>query len=298
VPDVPPFGPPGLDPLLVPPGPGAAVPGLVVHGLRKTYGAPPVRALRGVDLTVRAGEFVALMGPSGSGKSTLLHLIAGLDRADEGTVALAGVRTEELSGAKLARLRRRHVGLVFQFFHLIEHLSALENVALAALIAGLRPAAATARARDLLDTLGLLDRAAERPAALSGGQRQRVAIARALANRPTLLLADEPTGALDSAGAAEVLDLFARLHRTGQTILMVTHSREVAAGAQRIVLMRDGRVVDDGTGPREPVPEHRAAVTVPVRTGRSAPWSGADPGPPPWSGPPRSGPERPRGRVS
>ena len=167
-----------------------------------------MRALRGADLTVRAGEFVALMGPSGSGKSTLLHLVAGLDRADEGTVALAGVRTEELSSTRLARLRRRHVGLVFQFFHLIEHLSALENVALAALIAGARPAEATARARDLLDTLGLLDRAAERPGALSGGQRQRVAIARALANRPTLLLADEPTGALDSAGAAEVLDLF------------------------------------------------------------------------------------------
>jgi len=244
-----------------------AVPDLVVHGLRKTYGAPPVRALRGVDLTVRAGEFVALMGPSGSGKSTLLHLIAGLDRADEGTVALAGVRTEELGSARLARLRRRHVGLVFQFFHLIEHLSALENVALAALIAGARPAAATARARDLLDTLGLLDRAAERPAALSGGQRQRVAIARALANRPTLLLADEPTGALDSAGAAEVLELFSRLHRAGQTILMVTHSREVAGGAQRIVRMRDGRVVDDGTGPADDAdPVDAGSVTLPVRT--------------------------------
>jgi putative ABC transport system ATP-binding protein len=246
------------------PAPGSGVPDLVVHGLRKTYGAPPVRALRGVDLTVRAGEFVALMGPSGSGKSTLLHLVAGLDRADEGTVALAGVRTEELGSTRLARLRRRHVGLVFQFFHLIEHLSALENVALAALIAGCRPAEANARARDLLDTLGLLDRAAERPAALSGGQRQRVAIARALANRPTLLLADEPTGALDSAGAAEVLELFGRLHRTGQTILMVTHSREVAAGAQRVVRMRDGRVVDDGTGgPSDPDP---VDTTVPVRT--------------------------------
>ena len=227
----------------------AVAPDLVVRGLRKTYGVPPVRALRGVDVTVRAGEFVALMGPSGSGKSTLLHLIAGLDRADEGTVALAGTRTEELGGARLARLRRRHVGLVFQFFHLIEHLSALENVALAALIAGARPTAAAARARELLDTLGLLDRAAERPGALSGGERQRVAIARALANRPTLLLADEPTGALDSAGAAEVLELFSRLHGTGQTILMVTHSREVAAGAQRVMRMRDGQIVDDGTGP-------------------------------------------------
>ena len=266
MPDVSPPGAPGSGG--VGPGgapPARAVPDLVVHGLRKTYGVPPVRALRGVDLTIRAGEFVALMGPSGSGKSTLLHLIAGLDRADEGTVALAGVRTEELSAARLARLRRRHVGLVFQFFHLIEHLSALENVALAALIAGTKPTAAATRARDLLDMLGLLDRAAERPGALSGGERQRIAIARALANRPTLLLADEPTGALDSAGAADVLDLFARLHRTGQTILMVTHSREVADGAQRIVRMRDGCVVDDGAGPPSRAPGGgRGGVTVPV----------------------------------
>jgi putative ABC transport system ATP-binding protein len=255
-------GPSGGGPAGAPP--PRRVPDLVVHGLRKTYGVPPVRALRGVDLTVRAGEFVALMGPSGSGKSTLLHLIAGLDRADEGTVALAGVRTEELGSARLARLRRRHVGLVFQFFHLIDHLSALENVALAALIAGARPAAAATRARDLLDMLGLLHRAAERPGALSGGERQRVAIARALANRPTLLLADEPTGALDSAGAADVLDLFARLHRTGQSILMVTHSREVADGAQRIVRMRDGVVVDEGAGPPRPAVPHRGDLTVPV----------------------------------
>ncbi|GAY08631.1 ABC transporter, ATP-binding protein [Pseudonocardia sp. N23] len=227
----------------------AAPPELVVRGLRKTYEAEtaPVRALRGVDLTVGHGEFVALMGPSGSGKSTLLHLLAGLDRADEGSVTLAGVRTEELSGSRLARLRRRHVGLVFQFFHLIDHMSALENVALAALVAGARPAEATERARDLLDTLGLLEKQGERPAALSGGQRQRVAIARALANRPTLLLADEPTGALDSDGAAEVLDLFTRLHHDGQTILMVTHSADVAGGAQRIVRMRDGMLLGGGT---------------------------------------------------
>jgi putative ABC transport system ATP-binding protein len=215
---------------------------LVVRGLRKTFRSPPARALRGVDLTVHSGEFVALMGPSGCGKSTLLHLVAGLDEADEGSVSIAGVRTEELGAAKLARLRRRHVGLVFQFFHLIEHMSALENVALAALVGGARPAQATARARDLLDGLGLLDSADELPGALSGGQRQRVAIARALANRPTLLLADEPTGSLDSDGEAEVLDLFARLHRDGATILMVTHSREVAGSAQRIVRMRDGRI--------------------------------------------------------
>lgn len=237
--------------------PGGTTPGpaLVVRGLRKTYeaGTAPVRALRGVDLSVRAGEFVALMGPSGCGKSTLLHLLAGLDRPDEGTIALDGTRIEELGAQRLARLRRRSVGLVFQFFHLIEHMSALENVSLAALVAGAKPAEATARARDLLDQLGLLDKARELPAALSGGQRQRVAIARALANRPTLLLADEPTGALDSDGAAEVLDLFQRLHAQGQTILMVTHSREVAEGAQRLVRMRDGRILADGepSGPVE-----------------------------------------------
>jgi putative ABC transport system ATP-binding protein len=245
-----------------PPGPTAAA-ALVVRGLRKTYDAEtaPVRALRGVDLVVGQGEFVALMGPSGSGKSTLLHLLAGLERADEGAVELAGIRTDGLSGGKLARLRRRHVGLVFQFFHLIEHMSALENVALAALVAGARPDDATERARDLLDSLGLLDKSGELPGALSGGQRQRVAIARALANRPTLLLADEPTGALDSEGAAEVLDLFGRMHRAGQTILMVTHSPEVGAGAQRLVLMRDGRIQ-----PSDAPPPGRGARPVAVPT--------------------------------
>jgi putative ABC transport system ATP-binding protein len=244
---------------------------LVVRGLRKTYDAQtaPVRALRGVDLVVERGEFVALMGPSGCGKSTLLHLLAGLETPDEGSVELAGVRVDGLGHSRLARLRRRHVGLVFQFFHLIEHMSALENVALAALVAGTRPADATARARDLLDKLGLLDKAAELPGALSGGQRQRVAIARALANRPTLLLADEPTGALDSEGAAEVLDLFGHMHRSGQTILMVTHSPEVAAGAQRLVTMRDGRIrgarPENADGP-PPSPDAAPPGVVPTRT--------------------------------
>jgi putative ABC transport system ATP-binding protein len=231
---------------------------LAVRGLRKTYGAgapAEVRALRGADLVLCRGEFAALMGPSGSGKSTLLHLVAGLDRADEGSIELAGTRTDDLGAGALARLRRRHVGLVFQFFHLIEHMSALENVALAALVAGVKPAQAGERARDLLDTLGLLDRAAELPGALSGGQRQRVAIARALANRPTVLLADEPTGALDSEGQGEVLDLFGRLHAAGQTILLVTHSPEVADVAQRVVRMRDGRVVDSGGPDGAPVAE-------------------------------------------
>jgi putative ABC transport system ATP-binding protein len=220
------------------------VPGpvLQVRGLRRTYDAEtaPVRALRGVDLTIEPGEFVALMGPSGCGKSTLLHIVAGLNRADEGSVRLAGEELTGLSEDRLARVRRRHVGLVFQFFELLEGMTVQENVVLAALVAGESRRTADSRARDLLDMLGLLDKARSAPASLSGGQRQRLAIARALANRPTLLLADEPTGALDSDGAGEVLDLFRLLHAEGQSILMVTHSRDVAAGASRIVQMRDG----------------------------------------------------------
>jgi putative ABC transport system ATP-binding protein len=219
-------------------------PALVVRGLRKTYDVEtaPVRALRGLDLTVDAGEFVALMGPSGSGKSTLLHAVAGLERPDEGSIRVAGEEITGLGEDRLARIRRRHVGLVFQFFELLEGMTVLENVALAALVAGESRRTADSRAHDLLDLLGLLDKARAAPASLSGGQRQRLAIARALANRPTLLLADEPTGALDSDGAREVLDLFRRLHDDGQSILMVTHSPEVAAGAQRVVRMRDGVV--------------------------------------------------------
>jgi putative ABC transport system ATP-binding protein len=211
-------------------------------GVRRTYEAEtaPVRALRGVDLTVGRGEFVALMGPSGCGKSTLLHLAAGLDRPDEGSVELAGEELTTLSESRLSKLRRRHVGLVFQFFHLLDGMSVAENVSLAALVAGASRRDADSRAHELLDLLGLLDKAAGSPATLSGGQRQRLAIARALANSPTLLLADEPTGALDSDGADEVLELFQRLHGRGQSILMVTHNPDVAAGASRVVHLRDG----------------------------------------------------------
>jgi putative ABC transport system ATP-binding protein len=213
-----------------------------MQGVRRTYEAEtaPVRALRGVDLTVGRGEFVALMGPSGCGKSTLLHLAAGLDRPDEGSIALAGEEITALSESRLSKLRRRHVGLVFQFFHLLDGMSVAENVSLAALVAGASRRDADARAAELLDLLGLLDKASGSPATLSGGQRQRLAIARALANSPTLLLADEPTGALDSDGADEVLELFRRLHGRGQSILMVTHNPDVAAGASRVVHLRDG----------------------------------------------------------
>ena len=220
--------------------------------LRKTFESEgmPVRALRSVNLSVEAGEFVAIMGPSGCGKSTLLNLVAGLDIPSDGELELAGVTLRGKSERELARLRRAHIGIVFQFFNLLEDMSALDNVALAAAIAGAPPKQAERRARDVLDLLGLADKGREAPGLLSGGQRQRLAIARALANEPTLLLADEPTGALDSDGGLEVLELFRRLHAEGQTILLVTHDQRVADAASRIVLIRDGRLpyVDDNLG--------------------------------------------------
>jgi putative ABC transport system ATP-binding protein len=209
----------------------------------------PVRALRGADLTIRRGEFVAVMGPSGCGKSTMLNLIAGLDVPDEGEVVIAG---ESLAGKDenaLAVMRREHIGIVFQFFNLLEGMTALENVVMPAVIAGRKRKVAESRARDLLDLLGIGDKAKQAPGVLSGGQRQRLAIARALANEPTIVLADEPTGALDSEGGEEVLELFRRLHQGGQTILMVTHDQPVADAAERIVHMKDGRVEHDGSGP-------------------------------------------------
>ena len=219
---------------------------LKARGVRRTFEAElaPVRALRGVDLDVAKGEFVALMGPSGCGKSTLLNIFAGLDQADEGEVVVDGLRVDGQDENWLAKFRRHHVGIVFQFFNLLEGVSALDNIALPAMLGGLRRKAAETRARDLLDLLGLGDRTDEVPAVLSGGQRQRLAIARALVNEPAVLLADEPTGALDSEGGQEILELFRRLHGDGQTILMVTHSPDVAAGASRVVRMRDGRVLD------------------------------------------------------
>jgi putative ABC transport system ATP-binding protein len=225
-------------------------PVLRVRGLRRTFEAElaPVRALRGVDVDVDPAEFVAVMGPSGCGKSTLLNLVAGLDLADDGEITLDGEVITGRSEDWLARMRRQHIGIVFQFFNLLEGMTALENVILPAMVAGRRRKAAETRARDLLDLLGVGVKAEELPAVLSGGERQRLAIARALANEPTLLLADEPTGALDSDGGGEVLELFRRLHDDGQTILMVTHSDEVATGADRVVRMRDGRIDGDTPG--------------------------------------------------
>ena len=241
---------------------------LTMRGVRKTFEAEnaPVRALRGVDLTVAAGEFAALMGPSGCGKSTLLNLVAGLELADEGTITVAD---EEVTGRgedDLARLRRKHIGIIFQFFNLLEGMTVLENVALPAVIAGRKRKMAETRARDLLDLLDLLgigDKAAAVPGVLSGGQRQRLAIARALANEPTLLLADEPTGALDSDGGQEVIELLSRLHTGGQTIVMVTHDAQVAAAAQRIVRMLDGRILAlDAQDEPESQPQRDVSVII------------------------------------
>jgi len=200
-----------------------------------------------VDLRIAPGEFVALTGPSGCGKSTFLHVAAGLERVDAGRVEISGVDLADLDERGRALLRRREIGIVFQFFNLIDGMSALDNVALAGLVAGESRRDAVQRAHDLLDLLGLLDKAEAEPGQLSGGQRQRLAIARALVNRPRLLLADEPTGALDTDGGLEVLELLRRLHHEGQTILMVTHDQDLAARATRVVRMRDGLVVEESS---------------------------------------------------
>jgi ABC-type lipoprotein export system ATPase subunit len=220
---------------------------LRARGLRKEYGKGEglVRAVDGVDLDVGGGETVAVMGPSGCGKSTLLHLLGGLDRPSGGEVSLNGCRIDDIGQKALARMRRTAVGFVFQAFHLMEELTAVENVELSALLAGRSPRAARRRAEELLEQVGLADRARFLPSALSGGQRQRVAIARALSNEPLLVLADEPTGNLDSAATLDVLKLFESLHESGQTLVVVTHDARIAATADRMISMRDGAFVDE-----------------------------------------------------
>jgi ABC-type lipoprotein export system ATPase subunit len=217
------------------------------RGLRKEYGkdAGLVRAVDHVDLDVAAGETLAVMGPSGCGKSTLLHLLGGLDRPSGGELWLAGQRIDQMSEKGLAALRRDAVGFVFQAFHLMDELTAVENIELPALLAGRSPRAARRRASELLDQVGLADRARHLPPELSGGQRQRVAIARALANKPLVVLADEPTGNLDSEATVEVLRLFESLHDAGQTLVIVTHDSRIAATADRLISMRDGAFVDE-----------------------------------------------------
>jgi putative ABC transport system ATP-binding protein len=221
------------------------VPDLItLTDVEKVYESAGPPALDGVSLSVAAGEAVAVMGPSGSGKSTLLNVIAGLDRPTRGTVEVAGVRLDRLSETGLARFRRTHIGIIFQFFHLLDELTVRDNVVLPAQLTGVRPGPARTRAAELLDVLGLGGLADTYPARLSGGQRQRVAIARALMNRPALLLADEPTGAIDATAAAEVRELLRELNTDGQTLVLVTHDPSMAEGCtRRTVTMHDGRAL-------------------------------------------------------
>lgn len=210
-----------------------------------------LHVLRGVDLTLNHGEWLSILGRSGSGKSTLLHLLGGLDRPTSGTVGFDGTDIFKLSGAKLDRYRNQHAGFVFQFYHLLPELSALENVLLGSMLASSMFAwpgkrkAARQRAIEMLKRVGLEDRLTHRPAKLSGGERQRVAIARALVNRPSVLLADEPTGNLDADTASSILDLFRSLHRDGQTIAMVTHDQTVADAGDRVVTLVKGKLTAD-----------------------------------------------------
>jgi putative ABC transport system ATP-binding protein len=220
---------------------------IVTRNLQREYdmGGEVVRALQGVDLTIRKNEFVAVMGPSGSGKSTLMNLIGCLDSPTGGEYWLNGHRVSELKDDELARIRNKEIGFVFQTFNLLPRATSLHNVELPLVYAGIGGKERREQASDALSRVGLSDRMNHRPNELSGGQRQRVAIARALVNRPSILLADEPTGNLDSATSEEIMSLFEALHQEGQTIVLVTHEHDIAEHARRQVHLKDGRVERD-----------------------------------------------------
>jgi lipoprotein-releasing system ATP-binding protein len=223
------------------------IPVIFLHAIDRHYrqGDATLEILKGAELAVWPGQSVALVAPSGTGKSTLLHIAGLLEHPDSGEVYVDQVATTRLSDAERTKIRRTDIGFVYQFHHLLPEFTAVENVVMPQLIRGLSRQTATNRALELLTYLGLKDRLEHRPSELSGGEQQRVAIARAVANAPRILLADEPTGNLDSATSAEIMDVFADLHRQGQTIVMVTHEADIAAHAHRVVTLLDGRVHSD-----------------------------------------------------
>ena len=225
---------------------------ITATGIHKTYdtGTVKVNALRGVDLNVERGEMVAIMGPSGCGKTTMLNCLSGLDEIDSGRVLIDGVVLHDLPDDERSDYRARRMGFVFQLYNLLPVLSAAENVELPLLVSGVSPGESRKRSLELLDLVGLGERAQHLPGELSGGQRQRVTIARALVNQPYIVWADEPTGDLDSETASEIMDLMCRLNvENGQSFVLVTHSDDVGARAHRIIRMRDGEIVDTGNGP-------------------------------------------------
>jgi len=233
-------------------------------GLTKAFKteAGPVHALRGIDLRIARGEFVAVTGPSGSGKSTLLHVLGGLEPSTSGEIWLNNKRVDGLTPARWARLRRQHIGFVFQFFNLIGGMSVADNVEIAALVGGASAREARARREELLEDLGLSAKARTAPSELSGGEQQRVAVARALAHRPSLLLTDEPTGNLDSSNTSAVLRLLRRNHAQGQAILLVTHDARAASMADRVVNLFDGMIVDDAAVRSAPLRESTVSRVV------------------------------------
>ena len=223
------------------------------HNLQRRYkmGGEVIHALRGVDLTIGRGEYVAIMGPSGSGKSTLMNMIGCLDSPDDGEYWLNGKLVSSMKDRELAKVRNKEVGFVFQTFNLLPRANALHNVEMPLIYAGLRRKERLERARHALERVGLKERMNHRPSEMSGGQRQRVAVARALVTEPSILLADEPTGNLDSTTSREIMALFHELHRTGHTILLVTHEPDIARYARRVIHFRDGMIAEDVQNPEQ-----------------------------------------------